>query len=586
MYKSKRKENEKMKKYKTKRFKKINPLAVIFFIIIITGIYRIVLGQSIGNHFYCSESFDDVLLMRYSNFNTHFHDPNVWSLVKTMSFPLYVRLIHRMHLNYTLSVSILWVFAALSVFNVAQKYFKNKYLSLVSYLYFLFLPMAFDSWMGTRIYRNSIIAPFVIIVFSLILINVKDIISNEQKKFLQYICTIIRTFILGILFTFTYFIKEDGLWMFACLIFFSIASVIAIIYHLIKTRNWQRTILYSIIICIPFASFNYGTNNYKEINEKYFGVSAIQTRTSGELGEFVNNVYKVKSQKQNWYVWAPKDSIEKVFKVSPTLQEYPELLQSIEHTPWFAGDISKKPIQGDFLTWVLRSSLSDTGIWKSEKQIDKLFSKVNNEIESAFNTGELEKTDKIQLLSSAVGRNKTEIESLFPLVIHNFRNVMFLQGYTPGAIVGNTAYHPEVGKYASTVTGIEYLKDYSLCNQNAMNHANEQVSIIFKIYSMLNPLLFVGMIIILFFQLILLLYVLIKKRWKIAHTECLLLIGLVVVLFGICIAYSFSINWFSQFIYKEYIDDTIMNYYTVAMPPLMGLAYLFSIGNLLQIGNK
>ena len=99
---------------------------IIIGIMIIAAFFRIVLGQIIGNQFYCSETMDDVLLMQYSHIKAHFLYPNLWSLVKTMGFPYYLAFISLIHLNYTFSLSFLWLLAALSIFDVIQRYFKNK----------------------------------------------------------------------------------------------------------------------------------------------------------------------------------------------------------------------------------------------------------------------------------------------------------------------------------------------------------------------------------------------------------------------------------------------------------------------------
>ena len=66
---------------------------IIIGIMIIAAFFRFVLGQIIGNQFYCSETMDDVLLMQYSHIKAHFLYPNLWSLVKTMGFPYYLAFI-------------------------------------------------------------------------------------------------------------------------------------------------------------------------------------------------------------------------------------------------------------------------------------------------------------------------------------------------------------------------------------------------------------------------------------------------------------------------------------------------------------
>ncbi|MCR5026525.1 MAG: hypothetical protein K6A34_03665, partial [Methanobrevibacter sp.] len=82
------------------------------------------------------------------------------TLAKTMSYPLFLFLVNISGLSYKFCLSVFWIIASLVLTYGIQKFVcKNKLVLLFSFVFIIFLPIAFDSWGGTRIYRNSILVP-------------------------------------------------------------------------------------------------------------------------------------------------------------------------------------------------------------------------------------------------------------------------------------------------------------------------------------------------------------------------------------------------------------------------------------------
>ena len=102
-------------------------------------------------------------------------------------------------------------------------------------------------------------------------------------------------------------------------------------------------------------------------------------------------------------------------------------------------DGGKSMIAGDFLTWVLRTSLDSTGLWKSDAQINELFAQVNEEISQAFVDGTLEKDDRISLTSSGGSRTFSEILELQDEITQTYRTSILMEGYV--AQKGQTEYN-------------------------------------------------------------------------------------------------------------------------------------------------
>lgn len=535
------------------------------FILIIT-IFRIILSNLISAWYPSSQLYDDNLLITYASLSSHFTNPNHLSLVKTMSYPIFLRLVHLTGLSYTIVLSIVWILSAILVVKMLSYITKNKFFLIFVYLFVLFTPSAFESWIGTRLYRNSIIAPFVLILFTIMLIIVFKLLVNDEVTAKKIIGINIS---LGFVFSFSYYIKEDGIWLLFCLILEVLVSIGIIIY---KCKN--KSFVLILTLCLPLLIFILNTNIYKSINYHYFGVYETNTRTEGELGKFVNNVYKIYSDNRTAFVWAPYDAIEKAFSASETLSKYPKLLEEILNTPWF-GDIKQNPIRGDFLTWVLRNALIDTGLWQSEKQVSDLFHQVNIELKNAFANGILKKDNKIQILSSAGGRSLIEILHLKNTIIQEYKNCIFLDGYGPG---GQFDENEDYGssETATIFTNMNHLNFIGPANNHKMSelaYGNKIAAFIFNIYSSINPIILILSILSLFLMSFM-------RSLKIKNNLINnYLIITMFILAGISFAYSLGIGWFSEYIWNYQAINMVIitKFYGVGLVPIISLFNIFGL---------
>ena len=284
-------------------------------------------------------------------------------------------------------------------------------------------------------------------------------------------------------------------------------------------------------------------------------------------------MYKIKSENRTAEIWAPIDAIEKSFNASPTLSSHPELLDSIKHSSWVNGDIYSNPIKGEFLSWILRTSLPDTGLWTSEQNVSDFFKSVNTELENAFNNGILEKDTRIQLMSKVGGRTVDEIIQLNKLVSFTFRGALFLEGYLPGASNGN-AVVPGIANRASKLTNEP---DLLTCDRDELylNGINNVINIIFVVYRIVNVAL-IFVLIIAVCLAICNIYKIVRKKQN--FNPCnFALFALIILFLGYSLAYALGISWFSTFI--PGIDEQpniILNFYAVALPVLLTFSFIWA----------
>ena len=542
--------------------------------IFISFLIRIFVGELAGVALFPFGMADDLLMLDYAS-KMHYLSPNVNSLVKTMSFPILLDVVHLSRIPWTIWYSTIWFFAAIVVYILSKKLFKNKYLPLFFYTYVLFFYSAFTVSIGLRVYRNCIIPPFVIITIGLIIILIFNIITEVNKY------NIFTSIILGICFTFTYYIKEDGMWLLCVLLFAIFLTFCILIINKYKLKNNFKKI---VCLLIPILIFVLSTNIYKLINLKFFGVYEVNTRTEGEYGKFINNIYKIESDNRNSYCWAPYDAIEKAFENSKTLSENKHLLDGILTTNSFAleGDIKKNPIPGDFLSWVLRYELERAGLWTNEKNVNNFFKKVNDELKYSFKMKNLKKDDRFQILSSAAGLTKKEIISLFPLLIDNMKTSIFLSNiyedkldtriFTYEAFLPILDY--QLSRYAKILNMPKILNENY---KNTIKPANIISDITDFLYRIINTIMFI-----VFLSSIV---IFIKKIFnkKFLKSDLLIILSSV-FLFLISVTYAFCISWFINFLCIDNPNNKnlFIIFYNTATAQILVFVYIFSFAYLEQ----
>ena len=343
------------------------PLLILF------SIARSYIGYYIPYWFRIRGNHDDLLLFSYAYLNYHFTHWNINSLVKTMSYPIFLFFVKISHIPYGISLSILWIISGLLVIYAIYKFVsKNKLWLILIFIFIIFMPIAFDVYAGARIYRNAIMIPCIISCLTSLFIFISLAIS-KNKNIKQLILWAI---ILGVLFTFNYYIKEDGI---LTMPIFIVSIVSVILYNFYENRN-KKMIKYAVICIIPILILGASTLTYKEINNHYFGIDEINTRTGGEMGEFWQNLLKIDDSTKNNRNWVTSTTLEKAWDASPTLKSRPDLFNSMIKSKW-TKNLTTDPIKGDHVAWELRDAMAKVGLYSNEKQASDFMKQVNDELE-------------------------------------------------------------------------------------------------------------------------------------------------------------------------------------------------------------
>ena len=529
-------------------------------ILLLFSMLRLYIGYYAPVWFRLKGRHDDLLLLSYSHLSTHFLNWNILSLTKTMSYPLFLFVVRISHIPYTVWLSLLWIIAGLIVIYALYKFVsKNKILLTLSFIFITFLPIAFDVFSGLRIYRNAIMAPMALISLSSLFIFVQLAISkNKDNKLL-----IVWAIICGLLFTFNFYIKEDGILTFPIFI----VSLISIILYKFYELRSKKIIKIALICLIPLLIFASSTFAYAEINNHYFGVNEINTRTGGEIGKFWQNLIKIDDENKNTTVWVPESTLYKAWNASPTLQSHPELLEQI--LTWY-------PVEGDHLSWNLRDSLNEVGLFENEQEANNYFYKVNNELNDAFDSGKLNKSDKIFITSSADGKSLSQIQDIGPFITSGIECCV-LYKYID---FGNSSFDSSRIMSNNRVKDVENDLNQHLVTQNEIDNPSITQKLAFDFIKFdIGFYQIISYIIVIVSLASFLASIKIQFTNKFKNRENNAIIGFEFLLLATFILQIFAIGWFCSWL------DPVgsMKYYTVANQGIFALFEVLAILGFIKI---
>lgn len=486
---------------------------------------------------------DEHLMLEYSDLDNHFNskNENYQTLAKTLSFSWFINLPQKLGISFDTLISLFWGLAALIFYFLVYKISKNRVLGIISFITVLFCPSAYEYNTGIHFYRNIIIAPALFIFFGA-LCSLLYFSWYFKKQTIIYF--VINSLILAFIYPFAFYIKEDGFWMKPVILFFLMWSLLGIVINIIWVHKISVTkgLLSIICLTLPILNFNYQTNRYISANERAFNYSDITLRCGGSFATVINKIYKIKSPDRNYRIWAPRDAIAQAIAVSPTLQNMPDLIERITTYPWFEGT----EIHGDFLPWITLFSLNESNQYTNAQQIEEICSKINEELDTAFKTGELQKDSRIQITSSAGGRDLNEILMMVPDIIQLYQTVIHLKGYDDKVVMPTQEDQEYIASFTKKFNkDLTYPKnDEMKKNFERKNQIGSQLADFdFSIYRIWIPILFYSGLI----TWVALLIMGIKKIIKLNIIQWITLASVFVII-GISLVYAAGIIWFCGFL--------------------------------------
>ena len=365
---------------------------IVYGIMLVLAIFRFQVAHSTAIEFDNAKTlmYDSDFFIKNAMQYYKYNYTEIYALIKNRSYMWVLMLFHRLRISPQIGIALLWVISAVLIYILSKEFIKNRFISLLLYTFTLFHPIAFFGMGAVVIYRNTIYVQMIIIHISLLFILFYRIIKNKNK-----IINFILSVILGIVFVVQFFLTETGI--LHILVFFAFISL----FYLYIFIKHKKLIKKSLVLLTSVLIFVFSYYGYKYVNYRAYGVSDINMRTEGTIGDFIHNVQSVNSYSQDSYIWSSIDQLEKVYKVSPTFKDHKDIYESIKSGWASAAFIPNRGFAGDFMGWAIVNSLVRYNIDYIEAK--RIFKNINEEINLAFDAGVLKKTNKMNLSKTLPG---------------------------------------------------------------------------------------------------------------------------------------------------------------------------------------
>lgn len=367
-------------------------------------------------------------------------DYNSTTLIKGISFPLFLVLANKLNMSYSMLLGLYYVISAAVFCFALDKLIKNKILTYAGYIFLLYTPAGFASTITQRLYRNAIVFPSVLMVFGCILL----VYLYRKERFWKQLLWMV---LLGIHFTFFYYLREDSFWLLPLLICSLMISAIWMIWF--SGFDRKRKMVRCTALFLPVCIWLLSGMVYKGINEKHYGVFAVNDRTAGSFAELTGNMIKVADASEtNKDYWISHDKLEKIIDACPSLSSNKTLLME-EYAGWAEEDGN---VRGDWSVWALRAAFDKMGYYTDASSIAQFCSQVNSELLAAVANGTLAFDDAIHFTTQSRGIYWDEIPGFIGKTLKNVWDVMTYRD--AGAMLVESSGTEEQIRYMESMTGV------------------------------------------------------------------------------------------------------------------------------------
>lgn len=415
---------QKLKSDTTFALKKVIRPSNLFWLIILIVLTMFRLMLSIKSPYFINlfAGYDDQLFIHYSEEllkGNWLGEYSTKTLSKGVSYSFFMVWANKLHLSYGFLLGLFNIFASSIAAIALRPLLKNRWILTFVYTFFLYSPVTFTSEYSTRIYRNTLVVPAVLLVVGC-LIGLYFRRNGKLKPFILW------SLGLSIIFSFYWYIREDSLWLLplasvglliiaGSVIFENDSSFkIKNIRIAIKKFYFTKRQLAKLIFCVlPFVLLFSTTKLLEKINEEHYGIAVVNDRTGGAFANVSKQLIRMDDgtnlNQTNSKVWVSKKALKKAEAASPTLKSIEKNIDWIyQGSPWSGGE----DIAGDIIFWALRDAADQAGYYKDGKKTERFWEKVDTELAKAYKNGQIKEKKEIYLTATGDGKLMKDLPSV------------------------------------------------------------------------------------------------------------------------------------------------------------------------------
>lgn len=561
------------------------PSSLILLVVLISlTMFRLGLSAKAPYFINLFAGYDDQLFIHYSEEilkGNWLGSYSTKALSKGISYSLFMVWANKLHLSYGIFLGLFNILASSTAALALRPLVNNRWILTFIYAFFLYSPVTLTSEYSTRIYRNTLVVPAVLLVVACLV----GLYFRRNGKLRSFVLWSVG---LSLIFPFYWYIREDSLWLLPLLIVGLLIIAGSVVFENVpnfRVKNFRASLkkfyftkkqLAKLMLCfLPFILLFSTTKVLKNINQEHYGIALVNDRTGGAFGNVSKHLIRMddgtKLNETNSKVWVSRKALEKAEAVSPTLKSIAKNIDWIYHgSPWSGGE----DIAGDIIFWALRDAAAQAGYYKDGEKTENFWHKVDSELSEAYKKGQLKQKKEIYLTATGDGKLRKDLPLVGEFMKSGFSNNVFYRDYGQG-MDGTLGPKEDVAK-AEELLNYSFLENWQDVNAprtepNKVNKSAEISNRIIQLYRDTTPIWLV--LCVLGFLIIVVGSLFSKVQLKIFRGMLLIILGLMLSY----LIFLIGVSWFCSWA-PERKELFMMTYTGAGVPVIQWIEALAFVG--------
>ena len=305
------------------------------------------------------------------------------TLSKAMFFPVWLALIHALHLPYLVAGAGLWCAASLlAAFAVSPLWRKKeagctRVITLALFALLAFLPSSWAAY-TLRVYRDNIFPALCLIFFAgMAGAALRAVLyPSGEKRLWPWLLAAGAGLGCG------YLDREDaGLFL---LPFAAVATIVMLVV-LVRARRWRSCAAQA----MPYALLAAAVLIFCGLNYSHYGVFALSDFSEGSFAAAMGAMMRVDTASEEPLLSVPTDAREKIYEAVPELEPLAYWLEEDEQLQNDFRDPQLDDYRAGSFYWAIRRASQFEGIYDTPQKADAYWQGVADAINAACDAGTL-----------------------------------------------------------------------------------------------------------------------------------------------------------------------------------------------------
>lgn len=323
---------------------------------------------------------DDELMFRAANAisaGQWLGDYDYLTLSKSMFFPVWLALLHALHLPYLVSGTVLWCAAALLAAFAFRPLWKGRGLTLVFFAVLSFSPSSWAAY-TLRVYRDNIFPALCLFCFAGFAGAALRLAIREEEKPRIWPWLLAA----GVGLACGYLNREDaGLFLLP----FAAAATLVMAVLVIRRRRWSALPAQA----VPYAMLAAGVLLFCGLNQSHYGIFALSDFSSGAFADAMGAMMRVDTESTEPLLSVPADARQRLYEAVPELQPLEYWLEEDAQLQNDFRDPQLEDYRAGSFYWAIRRAAQFEGIYDTAQEAEAYWSEVADKINAACDSGTL-----------------------------------------------------------------------------------------------------------------------------------------------------------------------------------------------------